>query len=273
MAEAGLVHPEDIELEAILKETLEDSLEAEPSAQEPQGEVPEDQDATRMFTPVQSQEPEEGFPEEAAEVICPVDEAEPQQEPADENVAEEEEAPLPKRRPKMKKGYGLFGIPHLLVTCVWLAIVLAIGVYLGRMVWLCAVDVLALGKTPDKVTVIVTEEDDITAIAEKLKNAGMIRYPGLFEKFAELTGKGEDIDPGSYTFNEKLGVEDDFQGIAYDYNALIMAMQDYGVDQDAVKILFPEGYNCAQIFALLEENGVCTVAELEEYAANGELDD
>ena len=273
IAEAGLVHPEDVELEAILKETLEDSLEAEPSAQEPQVEVPEDQDATRMFTPVQSQEPKEGFPEEAAEVICPVDEAEPQQEPADENVAEEEEAPLPKRRPKMKKGYGLFGIPHLLVTCVWLAIVLAIGVYLGRMVWLCAVDVLALGKTPDKVTVTITEEDDITAIAEKLKNAGMIRYPGLFEKFAELTGKGEDIDPGDYTFNEKLGVEDDFQGIAYDYNALIMAMQDYGVDQDAVKILFPEGYNCAQIFALLEENGVCTVAELEEYAANGELDD
>ena len=131
IAEAGLVHPEDVELEAILKETLEDSLEAEPSAQEPQVEMPEDQDATRMFTPVQSQEPEEGFPEEAAEVICSVDEAEPQQEPADENVAEEEEAPLPKRRPKMKQGYGLFGIPHLLVTCVWLAIVLAIGVYLG----------------------------------------------------------------------------------------------------------------------------------------------
>ena len=101
----------------------------------------------------------------------------------------------------------------------------------------------------------------------------MIRYPKLFQKFAELTGKGEDIDPGNYTFNEKLGIDEKFKGIAYDYNALIMSMQDYGVEQDTVKVLFPEGYNCAQIFALLEEKGVCTVADLEEYAANGELDD
>ena len=37
--------------------------------------------------------------------------------------------------------------------------------------------------------------------------------------------------------------------------------------------MIPEGYSCAQIFALLEEKQVCTVAELEEYAANGELDE
>jgi UPF0755 protein len=37
--------------------------------------------------------------------------------------------------------------------------------------------------------------------------------------------------------------------------------------------MLPEGYSCAQIFRVLEENGVCAVAELEEYAANGELDD
>ena len=192
-----------------------------------------------------------------------------------EEVSEEvpEEPPLPKRRPKMKKGYGLFGIPHLVVTAVWLAIILAIGLYMGRVIWLCAVDVLALNKVPEKVTVTVTEHDDIASIAEKLKESGMIRYPKLFQKFAELTGKGEDIDPGSYTFNEKLGVDEKFKGVAYDYNALIMAMQDYGVEQDTVKVLFPEGYNCAQIFALLEEKGVCTVADLEEYAANGELDD
>lgn len=173
----------------------------------------------------------------------------------------------------MKKGYGLLGIPHILATAVWLAIVLAIGLYLGRVIWLCAVDVLALNKTPEKVTVTVTEGDDVATIAEKLKEAGLIRYPKLFQKFAELTGKGEDIDVGTYTFNEKLGVDESYKPIAYDYNALILGMQDYGVSQNTVTILFPEGYNCAQIFALLEENGVCTVAELEEYAANGELDD
>ena len=38
-------------------------------------------------------------------------------------------------------------------------------------------------------------------------------------------------------------------------------------------MLIPEGYTCAQIFALLEEKGVCSVQELEEYAANGEFKD
>jgi len=37
--------------------------------------------------------------------------------------------------------------------------------------------------------------------------------------------------------------------------------------------MIPEGYNCAQIFALLEEKGVCSAASLEKYAAEGELQD
>jgi hypothetical protein len=50
-------------------------------------------------------------------------------------------------------------------------------------------------------------------------------------------------------------------------------MVNYGPVMDEVDIMFPEGYNCAQIFALLEEKGVCTVADLEAYAAEGELSD
>lgn len=187
IAEAGLVHPEELELESILKENLEEVPE---NGQE----TPVDPEATQLFNPVQPPLQSENAPQE-----------EPEQETEE---PEEEEAPTGKRRPRMKKGYGLLGIPHILATAVWLAIVLAIGLYLGRMVWLCAVDVLALGKTPEKVTVTVTEDDDITAIAEKLKDAGMIRYPGLFALFADLTGKGEDIDPGTFTFNSKIGVEE-----------------------------------------------------------------
>lgn len=240
VADAGLLHPEDVELENILREATEEAQE---------------NDATQMFIPVDP-------------ATLPEAEEEDEQE---EN--EEDDVPLRKRRPKWKKGYGLFGIPHILATGVWLAIILAIGLYLGRMIWLCAVDVLALGKEPKKVTVVITEEDTVETISVKLKNAGMVRYPKLFQTFAELTEKGEEIEPGTYTFNMKLGEDPKFQGIAYDYNALIMSMQHYGGAQDSVEVLFPEGYNCAQIFALLEEKGVCTVKELEEYAANGELDD
>ena len=37
--------------------------------------------------------------------------------------------------------------------------------------------------------------------------------------------------------------------------------------------MIPEGYTCQQIFALLEENKICTAQDIAAYAANGELDD
>ena len=43
--------------------------------------------------------------------------------------------------------------------------------------------------------------------------------------------------------------------------------------REVIEVLIPEGYNCRQIFALLEANNVCSVASLEEYAANGEFRD
>ena len=55
--------------------------------------------------------------------------------------------------------------------------------------------------------------------------------------------------------------------------ALVNSMSYYSSSREVVQVTIPEGYTCAQMFALLEEKGVCSVADLEEYAANGELDD
>ena len=167
-----------------------------------------------------------------------------------------------KRRPKRTDGYGLLGIPHILATAIWLVLIVAIGVSLGRVLWICCADVMAFGKEPQKVTITITEDDTIKTISKKLGNANLVRYPGLFELFAKVTGKDEDISVGTFTLDSQ-----------FDYNAMINAMYSYGASREVVDVMFPEGYNCAQIFKLLEEKKVCTVAELEEYAANGELED
>ena len=174
----------------------------------------------------------------------------------------DDDLPIKKTRPKKKDGYGLFGIPHIFSTVVWAALILFIGITVGRTAWLCAVDVLALGKTPKEVTITITEEDTISDIAKKLEATGMIRYSSLFETFATLTKKAADIIPGTITFDGK---------IIYDYNALINAMSYQEIPENVVTVTIPEGYTCKQIYTLLEESGVCTVAELEEYAVNGEL--
>ena len=221
---------------------------------------------------------EEAFPVEEELPIAIDDEPEPEEAPEElveevpEDAAapeqEDTEAPVngKKRRPRMKKGYGLLGIPHILATLIWLAIIVIIAVPLGRLGWLYVADVMAFGKEQQSVTLTITEEEvangDLASISQKLADAGIVRYPGLFQKFAELTGKGERIDAGTYTLGSHL-----------DYNALLNNMRDYGPAMDVVELMFPEGYNCAQIFAKLEEEGVCTAKELEDYAANGELSD
>lgn len=254
VAAAGLVAPEDRELEKILAENWDTEEDPLPAKAEEAFPVEEELPIAIDDEP----EPEEA-PEELVEEV-PEDAAEPEQEDA--------EAPAngKKRRPRMKKGYGLLGIPHILATLIWLAIIVIIAVPLGRLGWLYVADVMAFGKEQQSVTLTITEEEvangDLASISQKLADAGIVRYPGLFQKFAELTGKGERIDAGTYTLGSHL-----------DYNALLNNMRDYGPAMDVVELMFPEGYNCAQIFAKLEEEGVCTAKELEDYAANGELSD
>ena len=178
-----------------------------------------------------------------------------------------------KRRPKHKKGYGFFGIPHILATCIWIGLAVMIGTSLGNVLWLMAADVLAFNQEPQTVTITITEEDTLDTIAEQLQEKDLIRYPWLFKLFAEFTGKAEDISAGSFTLN-KPDEDGKVSQIVYDYNALLNSMRSYAPALETVEnLLIPEGYTCKQIFQLLEDEGVCTVAELEEYAANGELAD
>ena len=164
-----------------------------------------------------------------------------------------------KRRPKRKKTYNFFGIPQILSTAVWLAMILFIGVTLGRFMWVCAADVLAFGRADKEVVVEITEEDDMDAIIAQLQEKGLIRYPWLFQLYADLSHAEEDIELGTFTLNTN-----------YDYHALVNELSSSG-SRVEVTVQIPDGYNCRQIFKLLEEKGVASVASLEEFAANGEL--
>lgn len=232
IASAPLTHPNDLELEKIMTEVLE----AEP-VQQP---APEEQ--TQMFVP----------PSEPAI----------EKEKTSTHRRKPKEPEVKKGRPAQKKGYGLFGIPHLLSTAIWLVLIVFIGVSMGRLLWVCCADLMAFGKTPQEITITIDDNEDIDSISKKLGEAGLVRYPGLFKLFAQVTGKADNIDFGTYTLNS-----------LYDYNAMINAMASTASRRDVVSIMFPDGYNCAQIFRLLAENNVCTEEALETYAATGELDD
>ncbi len=180
---------------------------------------------------------------------------------AKESEAEHRERPVRKGRPKRKKGEGLLGIPNILVTFVWLALILAIGVTAGRMLWVCASDVLAFGREDQVVTITIYESDTMDDIIEKLYSNGLIRYRSLFQLYASISDAAEDIQPGIYDLNTR-----------YDYHALVNSMSPSS-SRSVVELTIPEGYTCQQIFALLEENRVCTAVDIGAYAVDGELDD
>lgn len=250
MDAAGLTPPEDAELEKILAEDWDSVPDMEHTALPDQLSF----DQTQAFVP----------PEE------------PEETPKEEPPAPESAPTGEKTRPAPKKGYGLFALPQLASAIIWLSITVIIGVTLGRAFWAVCTDLMAFGKESTRITITITEEDrnDPDAIARILGDAGLVKYPDLFELFYrfKLNNTNKDrakdkqvttlITAGTFTLNS-----------ANDYNAMVKAMGSYAKPREEIEITIPEGYTCAQIFALLEKKGVCSVKDLEEYAANGDLGD
>ena len=250
---AGLIDPDEFDLERIIAEVRQGEA-AEPE------QPPAAEEATAVIPPAPQEEPTQYFVPVQDETVKVPETIHVEAITQDKDEAPE--APVKKIRPRSEEGYGLFGLPHAISTVIWVLIILAFGLSMGRVAWVCCSDLMGFGKDSLEATITVTNEDDISSIAEKLGDAGLIRYPGLFKLFAQLTGKDDGITAGTHTLKSTL-----------DYNAIINAMGPHTAKRDVVQITFPDGYTCAQIFKLLEEKGVCTVAQLEEYSANGELDE
>lgn len=261
---AGLTHPDDVELEQIM-----DEFRSTPAPQTPE------EDDVKPYVPAAQQPPviptEPTFKDEEFREAFGEGEALEQvfgEKPVEEEPQEEEEH-VEKGRPKKKSGERLFGLPQLAVTAIWLAIIVFIGVSTGRLAWLCASDVLGFGRAPISASVTIEESDTLDSIASKLKDANLIKYPGLFKIYAGITNAEEKIKPGTYQFK---GTSSSGETLLYDYMALVTVISPRSSSWVVVEDLrIPEGYTCAQIFQLLEEKKVCTVKELEDYAANGEL--
>lgn len=258
----GLSNLADMELEKIIQETLSDdwtSLDDEallPEIEETlHGDNFEDTFGTgEMLDPAYYTDNGELPPAPKAP------ETENEDVEIEENATDDPNFVPRKVRPKRKNGYGLFGLPHLVSVAIWVLITVSVGISLGRLVWVCASEVLAFGRVDQKVTVTIVEGDTIDSITQKLYDAGLVKYPSLFKFYAGISNAEKKISAGTFDLNT-----------AYDYHALVGGMSATSSFRQTVEIVIPEGYSCAQIFALLEEKGVCTVAQLEDFAINGTI--
>ena len=158
---AGLTNPADIELEKILAEHRQQEAEDLSATQvvdiyaQEQPSYYQD-DATCVIPTVEESDATRAIPnipseDDATRVIPAMDETRqipvPEDDTADTVDTPKKNKLLPRKgRPAMKKGYGLLGIPHILSTAIWAVIILAIGISLGRILWVCCADVMAFGR-------------------------------------------------------------------------------------------------------------------------------
>ena len=146
-------------------------------------------------------------------------------------------------------------------TVIYMLVVLLVSALLAVLMWFAADDVLALTKPDNVVTITVSDTDTLADVAQNLKDHGLVNYKLLFILYGKFSHAEEKLGAGTFELNQQ-----------FDYHALVNGLTPTSETRKTVTLTFPEGYTCSQIFAMLAENEVCTLEELENTAANYEFD-
>ncbi len=158
---------------------------------------------------------------------------------------------------------------------LYVLFVIGLSAVLATVGWVWANDLLALNKeytsviitVPDDAITYTEETDengntytvskaDMSQIVDQLEEEGLIEYKFLFQLYSMFSNADEKIVAGTYELNTEM-----------DYRALVTNMSSSSSTRQTIDLTIPEGYTIDQIFALLDEEGVSTVEQLEEMAA------
>ena len=207
--------------------------------------------------------------------------ARPQPAPRSAPETEVQAAPVERAaRPAEPEAPRRAGRSGCLGGLIYFAFVVSISIILACVGWMAASDVLALNKEPVTATVTLDKSEfkDVTIsytdadgnakersghqvsvgyVAKQLKDAGIIKYKGLFELYCSVSHAKTKIDPGTYELSTN-----------YDYRALVKKMQVGSGAMVTTKVTIPEGYTMEQIFRKLEDENVCSYDDLMDAAAN-----
>ena len=152
----------------------------------------------------------------------------------------------------------------LAVLVGYLIFVLLASAILAGVGWMLGSDFCAFNRGALRETSVeVTAEDSVSTVADKLQDAGLIKYKWFFKLYAGISHADKKIGIGTYTLNTEM-----------DYRALILGMHNSSgnLTAETVTVTIPEGYTVEQIIQLLAENDVSDAAALEEAAKNHVFD-
>lgn len=146
---------------------------------------------------------------------------------------------------------------------LYILFVLVVSAILASVGWLLACDLCAFNKEYKEETIQITSEDTVKTVADKLEEAGLIKYKWFFRLFANFANAEEKIGMGTYTLSTEM-----------DYRALIVGMRSTSGNMTAetVRVTIPEGYTVEETIELLAKNNVSSKEDLLEAAKTYKFD-
>ena len=143
---------------------------------------------------------------------------------------------------------------------ILLAVVLLLVLAAGAAALFARSEIHGSGKPGTEVTVSIRQGSGVAAIAQELKDAGVIRSAYLFRWYVGHKGAAGKLQYGDFTL----------QTGGYSYDGLITELSAYA-KADSVRLTFPEGTTAIAIARKMEEAGLCTAEEFLEEANTGDF--
>lgn len=169
------------------------------------------------------------------------------------------EAERENRADNKKKRVRRSGVPGVIKISVYLVIVIAVSVAVSVATIKIGNDVFAFVKSDDTVVVNIPENATLKDVAEILEEANVIKYPFVFEKYAE-----NKIKKRSYLTEDFIAGEHSLSPMM-NYDKIISSLCVSAYDKSVVRITIPEGYSFTEIMDLFVKEGVMKESDKEDY--------
>ena len=140
----------------------------------------------------------------------------------------------------------------LVVLALFVALLIAAGVFGAMLIG----EITGKNASGIEATVTIEQGEGPATIAQKLADAGVIRWPTVFRYYLRYKGAAGSLQYGEFTLPQGAG-----------YDELIEALSQY-VARETVTVTFPEGLTAQRMAQMMEENGLCTAQEFLD-CANG----
>ena len=143
---------------------------------------------------------------------------------------------------------------------ILLAVVLLLVLAAGAAVLFARSEIHGSGKPGTEVTVSIPQGSGVAAIAQELKDAGVIRSAYLFRWYVGHKGAAAKLQYGDFTL----------QTGANAYDAIIAVLSQYA-KAETVRLTFPEGTTAIAIARKMEEAGLCSAEDFLKEANEGDF--